>query len=236
MFRRFDGFTAFVEGWALYAERLGLEVGFYRDPYSNFGRLNYEMWRACRLVVDSGMHYFGWTRQQAIEFMANNTALSMHNIRSEVDRYISWPGQALAYKIGELTIRELRQFAESQLLDGFDIRRFHDAVLGAGSVPLTVLKQNIHNFVADEALRLNRITLTIEENRRVEFMGLPYELAGLREKIEAFKQQLAPDQTTVKTVVIIRAGRDSSVDSVQQVIEMCAKCRLRSIRLRTIDP
>ena len=236
MFRRFDGFTAFVEGWALYAERLGLEVGFYRDPYSNFGRLNYEMWRACRLVVDSGMHYFGWTRQQAIEFMAKNTALSMHNIRSEVDRYISWPGQALAYKIGELTIRELRNFAESQLLDGFDIRRFHDAVLGAGSVPLTVLKQNIHNFVADEALRLNRVTLTIEENRRVEFMGLPYELAGLREKIEAFKQQLAPDQTIVRTVVTIRASRGSSVDSVQQVIEICTKCGLRSIRLRTIDP
>ena len=106
-FRRFAGFTAFVEGWGLYAERLGLEVGFYQDPYRNFGRLSYEMWCACRLVVDTGMHYLGWTREQAIQFMADNTARLLHNITAEVDRYIAWPGQAVAYKTGELKIREI---------------------------------------------------------------------------------------------------------------------------------
>lgn len=146
-FRRFAGFTAFVEGWALYAERLGLEVGFYADPYSDFGRLTYEMWRACRLVVDTGMHYFGWTRQQAIEFMAENSALSLHNIEAEVDRYISWPGQALGYKIGELKIRELRTLAEQQLGEQFDLRQFHEVVLGSGSVPLTVLEDNVRGYI-----------------------------------------------------------------------------------------
>jgi uncharacterized protein (DUF885 family) len=146
-FRRFSGFTAFIEGWGLYAERLGLEVGFYQDPYSDFGRLSFEMWRACRLVVDTGMHYLGWTRQQAIDFMAANTALSLHNIESEVDRYISWPGQALAYKTGELKIRQLRQFAEKELGDRFDVREFHEVVLGSGSVPLTVLEQNVQAYV-----------------------------------------------------------------------------------------
>jgi len=148
-FRRFAGITAFVEGWALYSERLGLEVGFYQDPYSNFGRLTYEMWRACRLVVDTGMHYLGWTRRQAIEFMAENTALSLHNIEAEVDRYISWPGQALAYKTGELKIRELRALAETKLGGQFDIRLFHDAVLGHGAVPLDVLEENIHRFIQE---------------------------------------------------------------------------------------
>jgi uncharacterized protein (DUF885 family) len=138
-FRRFTHWTAYVEGWGLYAERLGLEVGFYRDPYSDFGRLSYEMWRACRLVVDTGIHHLGWTRQQAIDFMAENTALTLHNITSEVDRYISWPGQALAYKMGELAIRRLRAQAEEKLGDRFDIREFHEAVLGAGALPLDVL-------------------------------------------------------------------------------------------------
>ena len=147
-FRRFAGFTAFVEGWALYAERLGLEVGFYEDPYSNFGRLTYEMWRACRLVVDPGMHYLGWTRQQAIDFMAENSALSLHNITTEVDRYIAWPGQAVAYKTGELKIRELRERAELQLGDRFDVREFHDVVLGSGSVPLSVLESNVEEYIA----------------------------------------------------------------------------------------
>ena len=146
-YRRFASFTAFVEGWALYAERLGLEVGFYEEPYSNFGRLTFEMWRACRLVVDTGIHYFGWTRQQAINFMAENTALSLHDIRSEVDRYIAWPGQALGYKIGELKIRELRAHAEKELGDNFDIREFHDALLLQGSVPLDVLSQQIDAWI-----------------------------------------------------------------------------------------
>ena len=146
-FRKYNGFTAFIEGWALYSERLGLETGFYQDPYSDFGRLSYEMWRACRLVVDTGIHYLGWTREQAIEFMSENTALSRHNIVAEVDRYISWPGQALAYKMGELKIRELRTLAEKELGSEFDIRHFHDVVLGSGAVPLTVLEDNILRYL-----------------------------------------------------------------------------------------
>jgi uncharacterized protein (DUF885 family) len=147
-FRRFSDFTAFVEGWALYAERLGLEAGFYQDPYSNFGRLTMEMWRACRLVVDSGMHYFGWTREQAIKLLAENTALAMHDIESEVDRYIAWPGQALAYKVGELKIRELRKLAEDQLGTRFDIREFHDVVLASGAVPLDIFEANVKAWLA----------------------------------------------------------------------------------------
>lgn len=147
MFRRFSGFTVFTEGWGLYSERLGLEVGFYQDPYSDFGRLTYEMWRACRLVVDTGIHYLGWTRQQAIDFMAENTALTLHNITTEVDRYISWPGQALAYKMGQLKISELRAMAEATLGDQFDVREFHDVVLGSGAVPLDVLELNVTNWV-----------------------------------------------------------------------------------------
>src|SRR5690606_7155180 len=131
MFRRFGGATAFVEGWALYSERLGFDLGFYTDPYSDFGRLTMEMWRSCWLVVDTGIHYLGWTREQAIDFMRENSAMSLHNIRSEVDRYIGWPGQALAYKTGELKIRELRAMAENELGDRFDVRAFHDVVLGS---------------------------------------------------------------------------------------------------------
>lgn len=149
-FRKFSGFTAFVEGWALYSERLGLEVGFYQDPYSDFGRLTMEMWRACRLVVDTGIHYFGWSREQAIEFMTANSALSEHNIRAEIDRYISWPGQALAYKIGELKIRELRKMCEEQLGEKFDIRAFHDMVLGSGAVPLDVLEANTKAWLKNQ--------------------------------------------------------------------------------------
>ncbi len=147
-FRRQVQVDAFVEGWALYAERLGLEAGFYTDPYSDFGRLTYEMWRACRLVVDTGIHAFGWSREKALDYLASNTALSLHEVRTETDRYISWPGQALAYKMGELEIRKLRSKAEAELGPKFDIRAFHDAVLANGAVPLTVLDGQVDAFVA----------------------------------------------------------------------------------------
>ena len=147
-FRRYAYVNAFGEGWGLYSERLGIEAGFYQDPYSDFGRLTYEMWRACRLVVDTGIHAMGWTRQQAIDYMAERTALSRHEIATEVDRYISWPGQALAYKMGELKIRELRARAEKELGTRFDVRAFHDAVLANGSVPLDVLERQIDDWIA----------------------------------------------------------------------------------------
>ncbi|WP_019676903.1 DUF885 domain-containing protein [Arsukibacterium perlucidum] len=147
-YRRSFYTSAFGEGWGLYAEYLGLEMGFYDDPYADFGRLTYEMWRAARLVVDTGMHSMGWSRQQAIDFLAENTALSMHNVMTEIDRYISWPAQALSYKLGELTIRRLRVEAEQKLADKFDIRRFHDVVLSNGSVPLAVLEQQVAAYIA----------------------------------------------------------------------------------------
>lgn len=146
-FRKFGGFTVFIEGWALYAERLGLETGFYQDPYSDFGRLSMEIWRACRLVVDPGMHYLGWSRADAMEYMSENSALSEHNIRAEIDRYIGWPGQAVAYKMGELRIRELRAMAEEQLDEAFDVRQFHEVVLGSGAVPLDVLEENVKDWI-----------------------------------------------------------------------------------------
>jgi uncharacterized protein (DUF885 family) len=147
-FRRFGYVDAFGEGWGLYSEWLGQEAGFYQDPYSNFGRLTYEMWRACRLVVDTGLHAKGWTRDQALAYLADNTALSLHEVTTETDRYIAWPGQALAYKMGELKIRELRKRAEAALGPRFDVRGFHDAVLKNGSVPLSVLDAQIDAFIA----------------------------------------------------------------------------------------
>ncbi len=147
-FRRYSYISAFGEGWGLYAEWLGLEAGFYTDPYSNFGRLTYAMWRAARLVVDTGLHAQGWTRQQAIDYLASHTALSLHECTTETDRYIAWPGQALSYKMGELTIRELRRKAEEQLGSRFDVRAFHDAVLAHGAVPLPVLEQIVDAYIA----------------------------------------------------------------------------------------
>ncbi|WP_219892527.1 DUF885 domain-containing protein [Aquisediminimonas profunda] len=147
------GFTAFVEGWGLYSEHLGIEMGLYDTPEKNMGRLSYEMWRACRLVVDTGMHAKGWTKAQAIAFMRDNSALSDANIEAEVNRYISWPGQALGYKLGELKIRELRARAEAALGPKFDLRRFHDAVLGQGPVPLDVLERQITDWIDAETAR-----------------------------------------------------------------------------------
>lgn len=146
-FRKHEWFTAFGEGWALYAERLGIEMGLYEDPYDDFGRLIYEMWRACRLVVDPGMHALGWSRERAIQFMRENTALSELNIENEVDRYIAWPGQACGYKIGEITIRKLREEAEQTLGEKFNLRAFHDVVLGAGGIPLTILEQRVREWI-----------------------------------------------------------------------------------------
>lgn len=148
-FRRFSYVDAFGEGWGLYSEWLGREAGFYADPYSRFGQLTYEMWRACRLVVDTGLHAMGWTRRQAIDYMAGHTALPLHEVETETDRYISWPGQALSYKMGELKIRELRNRAEQALGQGFDLREFHDAVLGSGSVPLDVLEANVDRWIGE---------------------------------------------------------------------------------------
>jgi uncharacterized protein (DUF885 family) len=141
-------FTVFVEGWGLYSERLGIEMGLYDTPAKQMGRLSYEMWRANRLVVDTGIHALGWTRQQAVDYMLANTALSEGNINAEVNRYITWPGQALAYKLGELKIRGLRARAEEALGEDFDLRAFHDTVLENGSVPLDVLEAHVDDWIA----------------------------------------------------------------------------------------
>jgi uncharacterized protein (DUF885 family) len=146
-FRRHGGYTAYIEGWGLYSESLGTEMGFYKDPYSKFGQLTYEMWRAIRLVVDTGMHALGWSREQSIAFFEENAGKAEHDIIVEVDRYIVWPGQALAYKIGELKIKELRANATSELGERFDLRAFHDALLGNGALPLNVLEAHMNAWV-----------------------------------------------------------------------------------------
>ncbi|MCW8924858.1 MAG: DUF885 family protein [Xanthomonadales bacterium] len=146
-FRRNDYISAFGEGWALYAEKLGVEMGIYETPYQHFGRLTYEMWRACRLVIDTGIHTKGWARKQAQDYLASNTALSLHEVTTEIDRYISWPAQALSYKLGEYTIWQLRRDAEQRLGTDFDLRAFHDFILALGSVPLEVLKDEVRRWV-----------------------------------------------------------------------------------------
>ncbi len=146
-FRRNLYLSAFGEGWGLYSEFLAEEMGIYETPYEHFGKLTYEMWRACRLVVDTGIHAFGWSRDKAVNFMKSNTALSIHEINTEIDRYISWPGQALAYKIGELKIRSLRKKVEKKLGQNFDIREFHELILEKGTVTLTILERRINQYL-----------------------------------------------------------------------------------------
>ena len=155
-FRRLGGYTAFVEGWGLYSERLGYDIGLYKDPYSRFGQLTYDMWRAVRLVVDTGIHAKHWSRQQAIDYFKDNAAKTETDIVNEIDRYIGWPGQALAYKIGQLKLLELRAEAERTLGPKFDIRAFHDAVLANGALPLEVLEQKVHAWIASEQRKTAR--------------------------------------------------------------------------------
>ena len=151
-FRRNDYISAYGEGWALYAEKLGVEMGIYETPYQDFGRLTYEMWRACRLVIDTGVHTKGWSRKQAQDYLADNTALSIHEITTEIDRYISWPAQALSYKLGEYTIWQLRRQAESRLGADFDLRDFHDFILALGSVPLEILKDEVGRWINEQGV------------------------------------------------------------------------------------
>jgi uncharacterized protein (DUF885 family) len=149
-FRQNGSYTAYIEGWGLYAESLGDDIGFYSDPYSKFGQLTYEMWRACRLVVDTGIHSLGWTRQQAIDFMLENTAKTENDVTVEVDRYIVWPAQALSYKLGELKIKELRGKTQTELGENFDLRKFHNAILDNGPLPLDILGRQIDSWIAEQ--------------------------------------------------------------------------------------
>lgn len=149
-FRRNLYINAFGEGWGLYSEYLGHEMGFYKDPYSLFGRLTYDMWRACRLVIDVGLHTKGWTREQAVNYLADHTALSLHEVNTEINRYISWPGQALAYKMGEIKIKEMRKKAEDALKQDFDVRAFHDMVLSNGTVTLSILEKMTDRFIQEQ--------------------------------------------------------------------------------------
>ena len=151
-FRKHQHFTAFVEGWALYSEELGEFMGLYDDPYDKFGQLTYDMWRAIRLVVDTGMHYKDWSRDDAIKLFTENTAKSILDIENEVDRYIAWPGQALAYKIGQMKILELRNLAEAELGENYDIKDFHYEVLKRGSLPLSILEEYMLKWIEDNKI------------------------------------------------------------------------------------
>ncbi|WP_247791404.1 DUF885 domain-containing protein, partial [Acinetobacter baumannii] len=150
MFRKQPNHTAYIEGWALYAEQLGKDVGFYKDQLSDYGRLSSELFRACRLVVDTGVHYKKWTRQQMIDFMREHSALDEPDIQAEADRYIAIPAQALAYKMGQLKILELRELAKQELGDRFDIKAFHDMILNAGTLPLNILDARIKNWIKEQ--------------------------------------------------------------------------------------
>jgi uncharacterized protein (DUF885 family) len=152
-FRKNGGYTAFVEGWALYSERLGKEIGFYEDPYSDYGRLENEMWRAIRLVIDTGVHEKRWSREQMVEYFHRYTAMDEPNVQSEVDRYIAWPGQALAYKLGQLEILRLREEARQKLGAKFDLRAFHDQVVGSGPLPLGVLHSQVKSWISAQQAR-----------------------------------------------------------------------------------
>ena len=152
-FRKNGEYTAFVEGWALYSERLGKEIGFYQDPYSDYGRLENEMWRAIRLVIDTGVHEKHWSREQMVEYFHRYTAMDEPNVQSEVDRYIAWPGQALAYKLGQLEILRLREEARQKLGAKFDLRAFHDEVVGSGPLPLGVLHSQVESWISAQEAR-----------------------------------------------------------------------------------
>jgi len=159
-FRRHAGYNAYIEGWALYSEALGYDIGLYRDLHGQFGQLSYEMWRAIRLVVDTGMHALGWSREKAIEYFAGNTGKPLHDITVEIDRYFVWPAQALSYKLGELEIRKLRREAEAALGARLDLRAFHDELLGEGALPLDVLAERMRAWVAGEQARAAPETTT----------------------------------------------------------------------------
>jgi uncharacterized protein (DUF885 family) len=147
-FRKYDNYNAYAEGWGLYSERLGKDLGFYQDPYSDYGRLEADIWRAIRLVVDTGVHNQHWTRQQMVDYFHDHSAIDEASVQAEVDRYIAWPGQALAYKVGQLKILELRERAKKALGDSFDLRAFHDQVLDAGALPLDLLSDRIDSWIA----------------------------------------------------------------------------------------
>ena len=151
MFRRVSPYTAFVEGWGLYSESLGYELGLYKDPYSKFGQLTYDMWRAVRLVVDTGMHYFEWERQEAIDYFLKNAGKSELDIINEIDRYIVMPGQATSYKVGMMKMLELREKAKASLGDKFDLRDFHDVILKNGAVPLDILARLVDQYIVDKS-------------------------------------------------------------------------------------